>query len=56
MVREKYKWRSHEYESTEAEHRDGATRSSDEDSVMELERRGSIIQLGVMKTTGDRRI
>jgi hypothetical protein len=56
MTREKFKWRSHENESTEAEHRGGATRSSDEDSVMELERRGSIIQLGVRKTTGNRRI
>ena len=56
MPREKYKWRSHEYESTDAEHRGGATRSSYEDSVMELERRGSIVQLEVKKTTGNRRI
>jgi hypothetical protein len=56
MIREKYKWRSRKYESTEAEHRDGATRSSDEDSVMELERRGSIVQLGLKKTTGNGRI
>jgi RNA-directed DNA polymerase len=56
MIREKYKWKSHKYESTEAEHRDGATRSSDEDSVMGLERRGSIVQLEVKKTTGNRRI
>ena len=56
MLREKYKWKSHKYESTEAEHRGGATRSSYEDSVMELERRGSIVQLEVKKTTGNRRI
>jgi hypothetical protein len=56
MTREKYKWRSHKYESTEAEHRGGATRSSDEDPVMGLERRGSIVQLEVKKTTGNRRI
>ncbi len=56
MLREKYKWKSHKYESTEAEHRGGATRISDEGSVMELERRGSIVQLEVKKTTGNRRI
>jgi RNA-directed DNA polymerase len=56
MLREKYKWKPHKYESTEAEHRGGATRSSDEGSVMELERRGSIVQLEVEKTTGDRMI
>ncbi len=56
MTREKYKWRSRKYESTEAEHRGGATRSSDEGPVMGLERRGSIVQLEVKKTTGNRRI
>jgi len=30
MVREKFKWRTHKDESTEAEHRDGPLRSSDE--------------------------
>ena len=34
-----------EGESTEAERRDGAARSSDEGSVTELERRGCIVQL-----------
>ena len=33
-----------EGESTEAEHRDGAARSSDEGSVMELERGGCVVQ------------
>jgi hypothetical protein len=47
MQREKRKWRSHKRKSTEAEHRGGATRSSDEGSVMELERRGSTIQVGL---------
>jgi len=56
MIREKYKWKPHKYESTEAEHRGGATRSSDEDPVMGFERRGSIVQLEVKKTTGNRRI
>ena len=45
MLREKFKWRSHENESTDAEHRGGATRSSDEGSVMESERRGCIDRL-----------
>ena len=34
-----------EGESTEAGHRDGAARSRDEGSVMELDRRGCIVQL-----------
>jgi len=45
MLREKFKWRSHKNESTEAKHRGGATRSSVEVSVMEMERRGCIDQL-----------
>ena len=40
MLREKFKWRSHENESTDAKHRGGSSRSSDEDAVMGLERRG----------------
>jgi len=39
MLREKPKWRPHKGESTDAGHRDGATRSSVEVSVMEMERR-----------------
>ena len=35
----------HEDESTEAGHRDGATRSSVEGFVMRLERRGCVVQL-----------
>jgi len=35
----------HKRESTDAEHRGGVTRSSDEGSVMELERRGDIVLL-----------
>ena len=45
MLREKFKWRSHENESTDAKHRGGATRSSEETSVMGVERRGCIDQL-----------
>ena len=45
MLREKPKWKPHEGESTDAEHGGGATRSSDEVSVMGMERRGCIDQL-----------
>ena len=45
MLREKLKWRPHEGESTDAEHRGGPTCSSDEVSVMEVERRGRIDRL-----------
>ena len=45
MLREKLKWRSHKSESTDAEHGGGATRSSEEVSVMEVERRGCIDRL-----------
>ena len=40
MSTEKLKWKNHEGESTEAVHRGGTTRSSDEVSVMGMERRG----------------
>jgi len=43
MVREKLKWRTHESESTDAEHGGGPTHSSVEVSVMGMERRGWII-------------
>ena len=43
MPREEPKWRSHEGQSTDAGHRGGTTRSSDEGSVMGLERRGRVI-------------
>jgi hypothetical protein len=36
-VREKSKWKTHEDESTEAEHRGGPTRSNVEVSVIEME-------------------
>jgi hypothetical protein len=45
MLREKSKWGTHKGESTDARHRGGVTRSSDEVSVMEMERRGYIVQL-----------
>lgn len=56
MLREKHKWKPHKCLSTKAEHRGGATRISDEDSVMGLERRGSIVQLELKKTTANGRI
>ena len=40
MLRENSKWKPHKDESTDAEHRGGSARSSDEVSVMEMERRG----------------
>jgi len=45
MLREKLKWKTHKSESTDAGHGDGATRISNEVSVMEVERRGCIDQL-----------
>jgi len=45
MLREKLKWRSHESQSTEAGHRGGVARSSEEGTVMVLERRGNIVRL-----------
>ena len=43
MAREKPKWRTHKGESTEAGHRGGMARSSEEVPVMGMERRGWII-------------
>ena len=40
MLREKFKWRPHENESTDAEHRGGSSSISVEGPVMGLERRG----------------
>ncbi len=45
MPREKTKGKPPEVESTDAGYRGGATRSSDEVSVMGMERRGCIDQL-----------
>jgi hypothetical protein len=39
MKRERFKWKTHKDLSTEAEHRGGPDRSSEEASVMEVERR-----------------
>lgn len=44
MLRERLKRRPRKSLSTDAGHRDGATRMSDEGSVMELEQRGCIIR------------
>lgn len=49
MLREKPKWKNHEDLSTDAEHRGGATCSSDERPVMGVERRGCIVQLRLIK-------
>jgi len=43
IIREKFKWKNHEDESTNAGHRGGTIRSSEETSVMEVERRGCIV-------------
>lgn len=40
MLREKFKWENHKNESTDAVTRGRLARSSDEVSVMEMERRG----------------
>jgi hypothetical protein len=37
MIREKFKWRTHKNESTDAGHRGGPTRSNVEVSVIEME-------------------
>jgi hypothetical protein len=54
MLREKFKWRSHEKESTDARHSGGSSCSSVEGSVMGLERRGwvSSQQATVNQETG----
>ncbi len=49
MPRENRKWRSHERESTDAEHRGGALCSSDEGLVMRLERRECPMSSGTTK-------
>jgi hypothetical protein len=46
MPREEPKWKPHEGQSTDAGHRGGWARSSDEVPVMGMERRGPIIQSG----------
>jgi hypothetical protein len=45
MQREKLKWKPHGGKSTDAGHRDGAIRSSDETSVTGVERRDCMVQL-----------
>ena len=48
MLRENSKRRTHKDESTDAECRGGIARSSNEASVMEVERRGRVIQFWKM--------
>ena len=45
MLREPSKWKPHKDLSTDARHRGGPTRSSEEGSVMGLERRGWIVSV-----------
>jgi len=45
MTRERHKWRPHEAYITDGISGGGLTRSSDETSVMEVERRGQAIQV-----------
>ena len=54
MLREKFKWRTHKGESTDAGHRGGITCSSEEASVMEVERRGYIDWLYIWSTRDGR--
>jgi hypothetical protein len=58
MLREKFKWRSHENESTDAKHRGGSSCISVEGSVMGLERRGWVSSRKEMvnQATGRNRI
>ena len=42
MLTEKLKWKHHEGESTEAAHRGGTTRSSEEVPEKGMERRGGV--------------
>jgi hypothetical protein len=49
MLKESSKWKNHKDLSADAEHRGGATCSSSEGSVMDVERRGCIVQLGLIK-------
>jgi len=44
MLRKKLKWKPHKSESTDAGHRGGAIRSSNELSVMERKPRDRIVQ------------
>ena len=44
MLREKPNWKPQEGESTDAGHRGGALRSSDEAAVMAVERRECVVQ------------
>jgi len=45
MLREKFKWRTHKNESTDAGHGGGAASSREEGSVMGLDRRGCVVWL-----------
>jgi RNA-directed DNA polymerase len=43
MITEKPKWKNHKGESTEAEHRGGTARSSEEVPEKGMERRGRVV-------------
>jgi len=45
MLREKLKWKTHKSESINVQHGVGTTHSSDEVSVMEMERRGRVVHV-----------
>jgi len=49
MTRENLKWQPHKRKSTNAENRGGITRSSNEASVMEGERRGLYYLAGLIE-------
>ena len=51
MPREKFKWRPHESESTDARHRGGMARSSVEGCVMRPEQRGHATRVSVSRST-----
>ncbi len=51
MLREKSKWSPHKDLSTDARHRDGTARTSDEGRVMRLERRGRVTRVSPRGST-----
>jgi len=56
MPREKSKWRPHEDESTDAEHRDGLPRSSVEAAVMEGSEGGNMSRIPFGSTRDGRNL
>jgi hypothetical protein len=56
MLREESKWKTHEDASTNAEHRGGLPRSSDEASVMEVGEGGNMSEVTYWSTRDGRNL